>query len=496
MNARVLWLLLIALTALFVYVFSQIEIFPDLWKWAALVAGILLVLITGIFSVKFYRNILIKAIDFLLCIVLAAASVLLPHYQDKVSEMIDSVGGGTVTISLYAVNENYRSNHPEIFTDTYVSQDLSDYAGGTIITSLESDNDNQTYALSQLMDQIGNVVNYDCQSIQDEVDALYADYGDAMLLSDTMLGLLTESDEYADFTDNTVKIASFTRVISASSQNVNLTTEPFTILFAGNDEEGSLSLNGRTDVNMMVTVNPTSHQIAIITVPRDSYVANPYYDGEYDKLTHLGLAGISNTMEGLDELFSTDSVSNYIIVNFTTYRNIIDALGGVDVDNDVAFYADDGEYFAEGTIHLEGDSALMYVRERHAFENGDFERNYHQQLVMQAIINKLCSSEIITHFDDLLNSLEGTFTTNISSNSIYKLCKKQLSESIEWNIVKYGVTGTIGVEECASAPGEYLSVVYPDSGQISFISSVIQDVIDGNEVTQEDLTNYTTDEGY
>lgn len=492
-NARILWLLLILLTAIFIYVFSQMEMLPDLWKWTVLFVGVLIVLITGFFSIKFYRNIFIKGVDVFLFVALTVGSVLLPHYQNEVSDLIDSVGG-TVTISLYAVNANYRNSHPEVFDDSYVSADLSDYAGGTIITSLESDNDNQTYAFNALKNQIGEVVNYDCQSVQDEVDALYSNYGDAMLLSDNMLGFLMETTGYEDFLDNTIKIATFTKTFNAISRDVNLTSTPFTILFAGNDEEGALTLNGRTDVNMLVTVNPNSHQIVIVTIPRDSYIPNPHYDGQYDKLTHLGLAGISNTMDGLNQFFDVDSVKNYIIVNFTTYRSIINALGGVDVNNDIAFYADDDEYFDQGTIHLEGDSALMYVRERHAFDNGDFERNYHQQLVMQAIINKLTSAEVIKHFNDLLDSLKGTFTTNISSDSIYHLCKKQLSENIDWNIVKYGITGNIGVEECASAPGEYLSVVYPDEGQVSYVSSVIQNVLGGEKVSQDDLSSYTTDE--
>ena len=268
-----------------------------------------------------------------------------------------------------------------------------------------------------------------------------------------------------------------------------MTEQPFTIFIGGNDEEGDLSTAGRTDVDMLVTVNPKTYQISIVSLPRDSYIPNPACDSQYDKLTHLGLYGIDNTLSGLSSWFGMDSnvFKNYVIVNFTTFRNIIDALGGVDVDNDIEFTALNQMEYPKGTIHLEGEYALMYVRERKAFENGDFERNYHQQLVMSAIIDKLTSPAIITRFSALMDGLKGKFLTNISSDALYDLCAYQLANSIKWNVVKYQILGDVGEAECASAPGYNLSVVYPYENQRDFAANVITSVINGETVTQETM---------
>ena len=118
---------------------------------------------------------------------------------------------------------------------------------------------------------------------------------------------------------------------------------------------------------------------------------------------------------------------------------------------------------------------------------------------MKAIIDKLTSKDIITKFDSLLNEINGQFLTNISPNSLYALAQKQLDEGIEWNIVNYHVGGETGMEICASATGQYLSVVYPYDNQIEFVRNEIQKVMDGETITQEELpegkitTDYSAD---
>ena len=265
-----------------------------------------------------------------------------------------------------------------------------------------------------------------------------------------------------------------------------MTTKPFTIFFGGNDTTGSLSLEGRTDVDMTVTVNPNTHQIIISNLPRDSWVKNPYYNDKRDKLTHLGLAGIDNTLKGLGNIYGIE-IPNYVIVNFTTFMSIVSALGGVTIQNPYTFTAITGAVFYEGEISMPADIALLYCRERENLPGGDFDRNMHQQIVMKAIIDKLTSKDIITKFDSLLNEINGQFLTNISPNSLYALAQKQLDEGIEWNIVNYHVGGETGMEICASATGQYLSVVYPYDNQIEFVRNEIQKVMDGETITQEEL---------
>lgn len=496
LNARFLWLILVVISIIFFVSFVGIPLFP--LRWSLILLGILagMLLVTGILSAVAWRSFFARAVNILLSLILAAGSVLLPRYSDKVTSLFESISGTEVSVSLYVMNEDYCAAHPEYYPTSYVSDDLDDFVSSVFISCVSSDRSNQEFALEQLNSHFGTDVSVlDCSSVLEAAGALYRNEGDVLILSDTMLSMVTETEAYSGFLQQTIKIGTYTRTISGVGQEtVDLTGTPFCIFFGGNDEEGDLYLEGRTDVDMLVTVNPETYQIAIVSLPRDSYIPNPAFGGSYDKLTHLGLSGIENTLQGLNAYLGTgDLIDHYVIINFRTFRNIIDAIGGVDVENDIAFTAIDGQYYPEGQIHLEGEYALMYVRERYAFLQGDFERNYHQQLVMQAMITKLTSPSVIAHFDDLLDSLQGTFLTNISGSSIFALCRKQLAESISWNIVSYHIVGETGMEYCAAVPEDLSSVVYPYDSQIRFAAQVMQDVVNGNVLVQQDLPEGTYD---
>ena len=355
---------------------------------------------------------------------------------------------------------------------------------------VSTDTENQLYAVDALKEKLEKQITaVDRASLQEAAASLYGNEGDVMIMSEAYESILADLEGYENFKQDTIKIYTVERTVdSGSASKSKMTKEPFLVFFGGNDETGDLSLVGRTDVDMTVAVNPNTHQIAIISMPRDSYVANPAYDGAKDKLTHLGLHTINNTLTGLTDILA-EPVTNYVLINFTTYMKIIDALGGVDVDNPYAFRFWDNYdmYFEEGPLHLDGNRALHYVRERKTLPDGDFGRNMHQQLVMKAIISKITSKEIITHFNDLLAALSGTFLTNIPSDSIYALCRKQLNENIDWNIVNYHVEGTGGMEYCASAPSTVLSVVYPYTNQLEFVRQVIDDIVSGNIVEQQEM---------
>lgn len=506
LNARVIWLLLVVISIVFFISFVRMPMFPIRWAIYVLIGLLLMLAFTLFLATIAYKNIFVKTLEFLLCFFLAICSVIMPKIEGQITKLFNGAEGKDTVIGFYVVNAEYKQAHPDIFTSTEVSENIEDYAGDIFISSIAVDSVNQNYALQQLQKDINaNVSIIDRQTLLDSVNSLYNNEGQVMVLSNTMMSMITEEEGYGDFLNNVTMVTSYTKEVedTVEKTDVSLTTKPFCVFFGGNDEEGDLYLQGRTDVDMMVTVNPNSHQIAIVAMPRDSYVPNPYYgEGAYDKLTHLGLCGIDNTLNGLNQLFGLNgALNNYVVINFTTYRQIIDALGGVDVDNDVEFTSEfDGQYYPAGPIHLEGNYALTYVRERYAFVNGDFERNLHQQMVMQAMIQKLCSPEVIVHFESLLKALEGTFMTNISSDSIYALCKKQFNENISWNIVSYHIEGDASGYEYCTAEGDYRSVVYPYDNQIEFVSNVMNSVINGDIVTQEVLPegtfNYYDNSGY
>ena len=499
LSARFVWLFVLITAAAFAFIVFGLAFLPDDWKLMALILIAAIVFITGLLSFAFQKSRFIKTVDVILIIALTAADVFVPHYESLVSNLFDNVTGNKTTVRLYVMNESYRAEHPEYFSNSSISTSLSDYGNASFATCLSSDKTNQSYALQQVESQLGTVNTVDCSSVTQEAEYLYTAQADVMVLSDSYVSMITDQDAYTNFKNETTVIGSYTIASTSSSSTDSdaLTSQPFAIFIGGNDEEGQLYTEGRTDVNMIVTVNPSTHQIAIVSFPRDSYIPNPAYGtNAYDKLTPLGVSGIQNTMDGLNSYLGLgDTISHYVLVNFTTFRTIIDAIGGVDVDNPYAFgfFDDSSIWFEEGNIHLDGDNALYYVRERHTLPDGDFGRTMHQQLVMKAIIEKLTSASVVVHLESLLKSLDGQFLTDLSGDSIYAFAKMQLSENISWDIVNYHVLGETGTSPCASAGGEYLSVVYPYDNQVEFVAQVIQDVINGSAVEQQDLPDGSYD---
>ena len=514
LSSQFYWLLLVIASITTSIVFFTAPMFPT--KWAFLVLFILLgiVVLTGIFSSIFSpRNRIQKFINCFLAVCLGIVSILTPYYINKITALFESALGDKVRINLYVLTDEYKAEHADTFQNTitlpetdsngnFKNVDMTNYADAVYGTTIATDSVNQQYAVKQLKELCGKQVQtLDKASLSEAVQAFYDNHSDILIMSEALAATISDIEGFENFETDTKILYSIDRTIDSSAADtvaVDMTTKPFTIFFGGNDTEGELSLQGRTDVDMTVTVNPNTHQIIIVNLPRDSWVQNPYYDNKRDKLTHLGLVGIENTTKGLGAIYGTE-IQNYVLVNFTTFMSIIGALGGITVDNPYAFTAINDMYFPEGRIDLDMNYALMYVRERENLPDGDFGRNMHQQLVMKGIISKLTSSEVITKFNSLLDGINGQFLTNISSNSIYALAQKQLDEGIEWNIVNYHVGGETGMEVCASATGQYLSVVYPYDNQIEFVKEEIQKVLNGETITQQELpegeitTDYSAD---
>ena len=494
------YLIMVLASILFLYTFYQMPMFPLKWTVMAGAALGVVLLITGFFTVKLRpTNFFQKSVNIVLAVVLFAASILLPYEESKITALFESVTGSTVIINVYAMSDDYKSAHPEYFSDDNTiwtdgyngKQILKDYSDYLIYgTVVKIDRENQNYCISQLNSMCHTTVKtMDHESLDSAVKDLYNNTTDVLIMSDTYARVIEDTPGYELFQSDTVILDTFERKIESSfsfTVGSDFSDKPFIIFFGGNDQTGSLSLQGRTDVDMVVAVNPSSGQIAIINLPRDSYIPNPDYSGAYDKLTHLGITGLDNTLEGLSNILG-QSIENYVLVNFDTFQTIIDSLGGITIDNPYAFTAIDGQHFVEGTISLNSVQALMYVRERYNLPGGDFDRNMHQQIVMQGIIRKITSPEGIIHFNEILDRVKDCILTNVSSKSIYSLVSKQLDEDIDWNIVKYHVEGEMGMEECASAPGQLLSVVYPYDSQITFVSDVIDAVYAGEILTQQDL---------
>lgn len=490
-SARFFWLTSVLAGIIFFAAFCRLAMFPVKWRIYLLLVLVILLLLTFLLSIKTKaKNVFTRFVNGSVTVCLFACSVFLPYEADKVSSLFSGIGGQYVKINLYALADSEYAS-----MNLQSDNDLSKIKDAVFITDSQGNDDNETYVLDQLKKYNSSLDTDTCTNVLNAVKALYEKTGDILVMSSGFESMIQDTEEYGSFSNDTKVIYSFYRSVDGNENTVtaaDITTKPFTVYIGGNDDTGELTLEGRTDVNILVTVNPVSHQIVTVGLPRDSYIPNPALNNEYDKLTHLGLQGMENTMEGLGNYLDVNA-DYYVLVNFTTFTEIIDAIGGVDIDNPYSFNwdYDDHHYFPEGNIHLDGDTALKYVRERHNLPDGDFGRNMHQQIVLKAMIKKVTSTEGVIHLNDLLDSLNGKFLTNLSSESIFALIQKQLSESIQWNTVSYHVEGDVDMAECASAPGQDLSIVRPYENQIEYVRHVIDQVEAGETITEEELPEGT-----
>lgn len=275
-------------------------------------------------------------------------------------------------------------------------------------------------------------------------------------------------------------------ILTGAAAN-KITKEPFVIYLSGVDTRGELTEKARSDVNILAVVNPKTKQVALINTPRDYYVDLAGTDSK-DKLTHAGLYGVENSMETLGNLYGVE-VDHYIRINFAGFMTIVDALGGVDVYSDQAFTSvgSPGYYdpttFVEGWNHLDGQAALAFARERHAFATGDVQRGINQMKVIDAMLNKIKSPTLLMSFSKLMDAASDCFVTSFSQDQISALVRMQLSDFAEWSIESYTATGTSAKStKCYSAKGQSLYVMKPDTASVNEAKALIAGVLGGEEM--------------
>lgn len=264
------------------------------------------------------------------------------------------------------------------------------------------------------------------------------------------------------------------------AKNVNVTQEPFNIYITGIDqweEEKGYDLE-RSDVNMIVTVNPLTKKVLLTSIPRDSYV-KLHTAQAMDKLTHTGVYGVDETINTVQDWLDID-LNYYVKMNFTAVRDIINAMGGIRVYSPVEFDSSLRPYhYKKGWNDLGGRQALFFARERHAFEGQDSIRVENQQRVMKAIIKKMTSSStMLTSYDDIMAAAGNNMSTNMSSQEMTELVKMQITDLAEWDIESQKMKGEYGEDYVASlSQKNKYSVYYVDEDSMKKCVEGIENIM-------------------
>ncbi|WP_261797525.1 LytR family transcriptional regulator [Bacillus sp. COPE52] len=208
--------------------------------------------------------------------------------------------------------------------------------------------------------------------------------------------------------------------------------KPISILLMGVDQEDNGT--GRSDSLMLFTLNPKTKSMKITSIPRDSYT-EIVGKGKKDKINHAyAFGGIDMSVKTVENFLNVP-VDHYIEVNMAGFRDIVDAVGGVDVNNDLEFTSRD-QHFAKGNIHLNGETALKYTRMRYEDPRGDFGRQMRQRQVIQAVIKKGASVSSLASYGDVLKAIEKNVKTSLTQEQMFEIQKNykdcmQNSEEIQ-----------------------------------------------------------------
>ncbi|MFS0750780.1 LCP family protein [Oceanobacillus sp. 1P07AA] len=194
------------------------------------------------------------------------------------------------------------------------------------------------------------------------------------------------------------------------------------ILLLGVDErDGDL---GRSDTMILLSINPNTDKMIMLSIPRDTYVNIP--GRGMDKINHAypfgivdGVGGPDLSVQTVEETFNL-SIHSYVRVNMEGFQQGIDAVGGVTVNNATAFNSG-GYSFQEGQINLNGKEALEYIRMRKQDSRGDLGRNDRQRQVIQAAMNEAASFSSITKAGEILDILGNNVQTDLDMDKLQTL---------------------------------------------------------------------------
>ena len=481
----VITIIVIMLSVVFMGLLAMTKMIPTIYM---LIIGIVLAVIAAIIWLLVWHTRYTGRFigGTVLAVIMIAILAFGGFYINKTRSAISNISGETTEVTQMAV---------------YVkSDDAADSVEATagytygILSSL--DRENTDGAVAHLNSEFGTEVQTkEYAGLTELADGILNGEVNAMLLNSGYLSVYEDMDGYTDFSTKikevgTVEVESTIQSAEESTPVEPITTanggKVYTIYLSGIDTRGEMTAKSRSDVNIIATVNTDTHEILLVSTPRDYFVPLSISGGAPDKLTHAGIYGIDVCMDTLGMLYDID-INYYFRINFGGFVKVIDALGGITVNSDYDFDSKNilGYHFNKGENYVNGEQALIFARERYAFQEGDRQRGKNQMEVIRGVVKKALSPEILTSYSSILSSLDGCFGTNITYEEIAQILQQQLTNGGDWTIVSYSVNGT-GATEKPYSMSQKAYVMVPDYDTVNKAKSLMEKVRNGEVVTQEE----------
>lgn len=222
--------------------------------------------------------------------------------------------------------------------------------------------------------------------------------------------------------DTTSKIHSMDSSLSKTSDDKTHDGKSVAYLLLGTDT-GDLGRTekGRTDTMMVMVVNPASKTTTMVSLQRDTRIQIDGVDAKLNAAYALGDA--KQAVDEVDQLLDI-KLDGYLLVNMKGMEQLVDAVGGVTVKSPLTFSYEGYSFTENQEANLNGKSALPFTRMRYDDPRGDYGRQVRQQLVIEAVMNKLKTDPTSALNNDFLDAVSGNVRSNISLTSLRNLASK------------------------------------------------------------------------
>lgn len=351
---------------------------------------------------------------------------------------------------LYQKVENLTVSDTSTYTTVLLALTDTDFQDSSTVGMITDEKDKTGYILpKELMnnENMNNDILYynDYKSL---LDALYNHEVDGIFLTKDFAVMFANEDYYPNIVSETKIIKEYSKEMKNDESELLVSTksltEPFTVLVLGVDSEATTGLDANAAFNgdtiMLVTFNPKTLSATMFSIPRDLYVPiiNAYGRNiGYNKINSSAAYGTASSINTVENLTGIE-IDYFVKVNFQGVIDLVNALGGIDVDVEAPDYDYYISRFGEGVLcesgadrtytnmvcmntgmqHLNGEQALAYARSRHAYLESDIARNRHQQQIIEAIAKKIVQTSSLGDFTNILNTISNNIATNMSTSQI------------------------------------------------------------------------------
>lgn len=443
-----------------------------------ILAIFLLTLLYNKKTIEYIRRIFITII----CLILVFSTGKINSFDKMLGNIAaneDDIITTKTKMNLYSLASN------EYFTAVVNKYD--DIDNMTIGVQISNDKEASQYVYDKLDKEFTNIHKNEYRDYYSMMNDLINGYIDVAIISDNTIPILEE--DYGTFSNFTtyLKSLTYTKTEKIESNGIDISESPFTVLVSGSDMTGQPTDTSLSDMNMLLFVDPQNQSISTISIPRDSFIPNPAYNYTNDKLTHTGNDGVDNTVKAIENAFQID-IDFYVKISFSSLIEIVDAVGGVEVDVPIhieeqdenrSFETQDLIILEPGIQTLNGKQALAFSRHRKSYANQDLGRNAAQLQVIKGIIKSLISPEgIFNRIEKVMEIIPNYTLTNFTKGQMQSFIKSQLEDPKSWNITSISLSNGIapGPEGYATVASmsEPQSVYYLNINDLMKVQAIYQ----------------------